>query len=464
MHKAFVDYYRCPAELVSFVFNGFSGTNKGFFRFGGVTCYGRTSEPVSSIVPLELETLPEVSQGRESAVLPFDLSEVAENFRHERYLEGFEVGSKTLLGLGFIRWAYYVARPLLPVAVRRQFQKLHLDGWKQIPFPRWPIDASVDDLMRSMLRLQLETNGGQPIPFIWFWPESYPACAILTHDVEEEKGCQSCIDLLRIDQSYSLKSSFQLVPEDRYEVPPGLFDEIKRNGFEVNVHDLNHDGHLFRDRPTFLQRAARINAYGKKFGAEGFRSGSMYRNTDWLADLDFSYDMSVPNAAHLEPQRGGCCTVMPYSLGKVIELPLTVTQDYTLLHILREYSTELWEAEIEYLIRRNGLVSIIVHPDYVMESRALALYRSLLEYLSNLRDQGTLWMPLPRDVAHWWRMRSRMQLERRTDGWTVMGEGSDRATVAYASLEGEQLVYRVGTRRIVDCGENVCPLPSQSSL
>jgi hypothetical protein len=68
----------------------------------------------------------------------------------------------------------------------------------------------------------------------------------------------------------------------------------------------------------------------------------MYREQAWFDAFDFSYDMSVPNAAHLEPQRGGCCTVLPYFVGDVLELPLTTTQDYSLFHILGEYSMERW--------------------------------------------------------------------------------------------------------------------------
>ena len=60
----------------------------------------------------------------------------------------------------------------------------------------------------------------------------------------------------------------------------------------------------------------------------------MYREQQWFDAFEFSYDMSVPNVAHLEPQRGGCCTVMPYFVGDILELPLTTTQDYSLFHIL----------------------------------------------------------------------------------------------------------------------------------
>ena len=67
----------------------------------------------------------------------------------------------------------------------------------------------------------------------------------------------------------------------------------------------------------------------------------------WYDDLKFSYDMSVPNVAHLDPQRGGCCTVMPYFLGDILEIPVTTVQDYTLFSILDDYSIDLWKRQIE---------------------------------------------------------------------------------------------------------------------
>ena len=81
--------------------------------------------------------------------------------------------------------------------------------------------------------------------------------------------------------------------------------------------------------------------------AKGFRAGVLYRKQLWYDALDFEYDMSVPNVAHLDPQRGGCCTVMPYFLGNLLELPVTTTQDYCLFNILNDYSINLWERQIE---------------------------------------------------------------------------------------------------------------------
>jgi hypothetical protein len=63
-------------------------------------------------------------------------------------------------------------------------------------------------------------------------------------------------------------------------------------------------------------------------GVEGFRAAVLYRNPDWYDALTVAYDMSIPNVAQLDPQRGGCCTIFPYFIGNILEIPVTATQDY----------------------------------------------------------------------------------------------------------------------------------------
>ncbi len=152
-----------------------------------------------------------------------------------------------------------------------------------------------------------------------------------------------------------------------------------------------------------MRRAVKINAYGKQFGSQGFRSAIMYRNVDWFGALDFSYDMSIPNVAHLDPQKGGCCTVMPFFAGNILELPVTMTQDYPLFNILKDYSTRLWREQISMIKEKHGLIGIIVHPDYIIDDAARRVYREFLEYVSELRARKETWIALPGEVAAWWR-------------------------------------------------------------
>jgi hypothetical protein len=244
-----------------------------------------------------------------------------------------------------------------------------------------------------------------------------------------------------LDDSYAVKASFQIVPEKRYRFSEDLLDKIRARGFEIVVQDLNHDGHLFSSREQFLARAKQINEYAQQYRAAGFRSAILYRNQDWYDALQFSYDMSVPNAAHLEPQRGGCCTVMPYFVNHILELPVTTTQDYSLFHIIGDYSIEVWKSQIDLITEKHGLVSFIIHPDYIIERRARKTYRELLAYLSQLRSEKRIWIALPREVNDWWRERSQMKLVEEKGRWRIEGSGKERASVAYARLQGDRIIY-----------------------
>jgi hypothetical protein len=295
--------------------------------------------------------------------------------------------------------------------------------------------------MRTALAMAARANGVKEVPFIWFWPDGAQACAVMTHDVEGPAGADFCGELMDIDDRYGIKSSFQLVPEVRSGDTRPVREEIGRRGFEVNLHDLNHDGRLFDNRPLFLERAALISHYSRAFECRGFRSGAMYRRQEWFDALDISYDMSVPNVAHLEPQRGGCCTVMPYFVGRVLELPSTTVQDYSLFHILGDYTIDLWRQQSESILDQNGLMTFITHPDYLIEPRAREVYEQLLAHIVHLRSRRNVWTTVPSEVDRWWRNRSQMRLVASASGWRIEGPGSERARLAFAVVEDGTVVY-----------------------
>ncbi len=436
------EYYRCPDRPVGLRSPSHSDGPPGYFRLGPDTiCYGRLSCGSTAKSPVGvLEDALDYAEFEPGRIdLPFSVDEVVENLRRERYTAHFRDEGRVLNEA--LRKTYYFVRPLLGVPVRRQLQKIYLRGWDKIPFPSWPVDATVDRVHRKLLALLLKSQGLDRTPFIWFWPRGYTSCAIVTHDVEDRRGRDFCASLMDLDESYGIRSAFQIVPEKNYDVSKSFRESITARGFEVNVHDLKHDGRLYADHAEFKRRAARINNYIREYNAQGFRSGILFRNADWFDAFQFSYDMSLPNVAHLDPQRGGCCTVMPFFIGKIVELPLTCTQDYTLFQILGDYSINLWKKQIALIRKNYGLMSFIAHPDYLLDRRALDTYKALLEFVANLRDQDGLWAALPRDVANWWRQRNRMEVVRQSGEWRVQGEGSERACVAYATLAGDTVTY-----------------------
>lgn len=416
----------------------------GYFCFGPETlCFGACA--IAQANPDPNGPFPDLEPAiRVNARIgfPFDPSDAIENLRKERYWQS-AVGFADPASKSLVREIYYRLRPHLSVAIRKRLQRLYLRSWKQITFPAWPVDTTVERVHEKLLVLQMKARKLDKLPFVWFWPGGRPTCTIVTHDVENVSGLDFCNDLMDLNDRYGIKSSFQIVPEKRYSVPASVLASIRGRGFEVNVHDLDHDGRLFADHDEFHRRVQRINQYGREFKARGFRSAIMYRNADWLEALEFSYDMSFPNVAHLDPQRGGCCTVMPYFIGKIVELPLTTIQDYSLFEILDDYSTRLWETQIDIIRRKNGLMSFLIHPDYIIERKARAVYEKLLALLSDMRAKNETWIALPGEAADWWRARSQMTLVESGGHWRIEGPESHRARVAFAVLQGDQVVYEM---------------------
>jgi hypothetical protein len=95
----------------------------------------------------------------------------------------------------------------------------------------------------------------------------------------------------------------------------------------------------------------------------------------------------------------------------------------------------------------HGLMSFLIHPDYVIQKRAQDVYKALLEYFNRLRSDHRIWAALPKEVDCWWRERSGMQLVSDHTGWRIKGPGSSRARLAYAQLDGDRLVYEIDLSR-----------------
>jgi hypothetical protein len=440
MRNYLAEYFCCPENYVRISQDGELGIRTGYFRFGPQVCYGQAAGlEVSDTPDVGLsDALPATKTGAGTTCLPFDLAQIVDNLRYERYAKGAVFHSPLASTAASV---YYYVRPLLAASVRRRVQRAGLRYWKKLSFPHWPVDLTVDSLFEQLMLMALRSQGLSRIPFIWFWPDGASSCAIMTHDVETAAGRDASSTLMDINDRFGIKSSFQVIPEYRYSVPNSYLDEIRARGFEINVHDLDHDGRLYQQRRQFLARAAKINAYGQKWGAHGFRAGVLYRRQDWFDSFEFDYEMSVPNVAHLDPQRGGCCTVMPYFIGKVLELPVTMTQDYTLFNILNDHSIDLWKQQIDLVMSKNGMMNCIVHPDYITRPRESQTYETLLQYLAALRRDKGVWISLPGEVNQWWRQRNAMTLVEDERGWRITGEGSEKARLAYASDDNGELSY-----------------------
>lgn len=440
--SAFLRHTKCPNAVTDHFRCVDGGGPQGFFKLGNLRLYGNAAgTKVSASAAGELPSVDaDVKRQGDGFSLPFNPTELIENLRFEKYAAAAN-GQISYISnnQSLSRKLYYAIRPILPVSLRKYLQRIALQDWAKIPFPSWPIDSTVEDFVDWLWLRILESSGTKEIPFIWYWPKSYSSCAIMTHDVETGVGQEFCKTMLEIEAEFGIKSAFELVPEVRYTVSDDVLQAIRNAGSEVCVHGLNHDGRLFSAEDLFRTRAKAINQYATKWGAKGFRSPVMYRNLNWYDGFEFSYDMSVPNVAHLDPQRGGCCTLFPYFVGDVLELPLTTIQDYPLFNVIRMDPMQMWSKQIEAIASRHGLVSFIVHPDYIIEAERQDIYRDLLRFLTRYEAEKNMWLALPRDVDTWWRERAEMELVQQNGKWEIRGKGSERASIARVRMENGQL-------------------------
>ncbi len=336
---------------------------------------------------------------------------------------------------------YFHLKPYMPWGVRMAMRRLVARRKHKTCRDVWPINEAA----------------AQP-PGGWSgWPDGKKFAFVLTHDVEGPDGLAKCRQLMKLEQELGFRSCFNFIPEGDYTVSRELREELAQNGFEVGVHDLHHDGHLFRSRQDFSQKAQWINHYVQDWGAKGFRSGYMLRNLDWLHELDIQYDCSTFDTDPFEPQPDGVGTIFPFWVplpepeksksgnghsvppplfsrrplgsgpsgagllpshltrsssprrGGYVELPYTLPQDSTLFQSLLEPTPEIWFRKLDWIVQNGGMALVNVHPDNLRfpgeaasaRTVPVAHYVQLLQYLDE-RYAGAYWQPLPHEIAAFW--------------------------------------------------------------
>lgn len=296
----------------------------------------------------------------------------------------------------FLTSIYYMVKPLLPRKFQIFLRRRVVEQQWNIHYHHWPIDY----------------NANRPLNAYYSWPDGKRFAFVLTHDVEKSGGQDKCGYLSQIEQELGFRSCFNFVPE-RYTVSPVLRHYLIEHGFEVGVHDLNHDGKLFSSYKKFSSRVNRINSYLQDWKSVGFRAGAMHHNLEWIGELQVEYDMSTFDTDPFEPQPDGVETIFPFIVNTknrtYVELPYTVPQDYTLFILLREPSIAIWKYKIDWIVHNGGMVLVNTHPDYMCfgknkpayEEYPVARYVELLKYVHS-KYGGEFWNGLPKDIAAYW--------------------------------------------------------------
>ena len=95
-------------------------------------------------------------------------------------------------------------------------------------------------------------------------------------------------------------------------------------------------------------------------------------------------------------------SVWPFFIGRFVELPYTLVQDYTLTAVLGESTPRLWLEKVDFIEKYHGLALLNSHPDYLQSPANWKIYS---EFLSAMQRRNGYWHALPHEMAAWWKER-----------------------------------------------------------
>jgi glycosyltransferase involved in cell wall biosynthesis/peptidoglycan/xylan/chitin deacetylase (PgdA/CDA1 family) len=293
--------------------------------------------------------------------------------------------------------AYYAVKPFVPAALRLTIRRWWATSQRRPNADVWPID---------------EKAGATP-PGWPGWPEGKRFALVLTHDVEGNRGLDRVERLMSLEVNHGFRSVFNFVPEGEYRVPDALRHVLQRDGFEIGIHGLEHDGKLYNSKAKFARKAARIKDYLREWGACGFRSPLMQHRLAWLHQLGVEYDCSTFDTDPFEPEPDGVGTVFPFWVAGpngsgYVELPYSLPQDFTLFAVLREPNIEIWKRKLDWVAAHGGMALLTTHPDYMAfegqparDEYPASFYEEFLRYVRE-KYEGQFWAATPREVSRFY--------------------------------------------------------------
>ena len=259
--------------------------------------------------------------------------------------------------------AYYRIKNLIPAALRHRLNSAAIRMRAKREFPRWPCESALIEYWLDWLRINLHALNRSDAWHIGFWPGGAKCSIVLTHDVEGRLGMSRMEQMADLEERYNFRSAWNL-PLAQYEIDWNLIDRLRRRGFEFGAHGLSHDGRLFRSEGDFTELAPLLQELARSHDLNGFRAPSTLRRAEWISKLSFDFDCSFSDSDPYEPQPGGTCSVFPFFLANMVELPYTMPQDHTLIHLLHRSPTQVWEMKAQWIESRGGMILTLVHPDY----------------------------------------------------------------------------------------------------
>ncbi len=273
-------------------------------------------------------------------------------------------------------------------------------------FPMWPEDPRLDDLRARLWKGAAQAAGlSLATPA---YPGGRPGAVLLTHDIDSRADIHGVAPLRELERRFGLVSSVGFIPQMSWPDRP-VIDELLDDGCEVYCHDIRHNGRLpysgVKAMRASFESFFERHAYARG-AVRGFRSGQLLMTSALLGVVGefFDYDLSLPDSERGGPYgaSAGCASVYPFLVDDLLEIPLTLPQDFYLANVERLDSAailSLWRTKLESVLTRGGVAVINTHPVWTNSRNppVWSAYEGLLETIASTNA----WVSTPSPLRAW---------------------------------------------------------------
>lgn len=343
--------------------------------------YKSIKESLESFVNSDIDKEPAFVSKEKKRLDDSYLKKIFENVLYEKYVD--------------LRRPLYTYIPFnyqrIPGMIRYHSQKLFK---KTKPdksvFPAWPFEESLEKLRK--IALDKYTINDSDLLRRLRWPENKQYALILTHDIEGANNWKWVRTIAEIEKEYGFRSSWNVVPK-LYQIDYATLGWLIENGFEIGLHGYNHDNKLsFLSEDRIRRRIESSYPLIKQYNIRGFRSPSWLRSETLFKVLQdyFIYDCSVLDVDYISPGGiGGCCSIFPYNIGKLVELPTTLPYELPIqFGVTQSNLNSFWSQKIQWIKKNKGAIVVNTHPDpyYGGNQPMVNMYKSFLEKFKEDKD------------------------------------------------------------------------------
>jgi peptidoglycan/xylan/chitin deacetylase (PgdA/CDA1 family) len=154
---------------------------------------------------------------------------------------------------------------------------------------------------------------------------------------------------------------------------------------EIALHGYNHDNKFpFLSKEEMKWKLDSLQDSIERYSIKGFRSPSLYRTPlmfDILGEF-FGWDSSVPDTELGK----GCCSIFPFLKGKLLEIPLTLSMDSSLIFLGKKPEDILddWKKKADLIYKIGGIITLTTHPErhFSANPKMLDVYNKILHHLT----------------------------------------------------------------------------------